>query len=111
MKKLFLFLFIAFLSGCGTTLEQNNQMDLRVNSYTVSCVGEMEGNCLLVQEGDKIGSDDWEYFYYEDDIVGFDYEPGFIYDLVVVKKNIENPPADASSFTYELVRIVSKKEQ
>ena len=84
---------------------------MRVNSYTVDCVGEMEGTCLLVQEGDLIGTDDWEYFYYVDSIEGFTYEPGFLYGLIVKKTAVENPPADGSSIRYELVKIVSKEAQ
>ncbi len=85
-------------------------VDMVVNSYTEECVGEMEGNCLLVQEGDQIGTDDWSLFYYEHSIKGFDYEPGYIYHLKVKKKRIKNPPMDGSSISYRLVRIMSKEK-
>ena len=85
-------------------------VDMMVNSYTEECVGEMEGNCLLVQEGDQIGTDDWSLFYYEDSIEGFDYEPGYIYHLKVKKKKIKNPPMDGSSISYRLVRVMSKEK-
>lgn len=85
-------------------------VDMMVNSYTVECVGEMEGNCLLVQEGDEIGTEDWSMFYYEDSISGFDYEPGYIYHLKVQKKKVKNPPMDGSSISYRLVKIVSKEK-
>ncbi len=84
---------------------------MMVNSYTVKCIGEMEGTCLLVQEGNMIGTENWEYFYFMDSIEGFNYEPGFVYALEVKKTEIENPPADVSSTKYELVRIISKEPQ
>ncbi|MBZ9629261.1 DUF4377 domain-containing protein [Salegentibacter sp. LM13S] len=85
-------------------------VDMVVNSYTEECVGEREGKCLLVQEGDQIGTDDWNLFYYEDSIEGFDYEPGYIYHLKVKKKKIKNPPMDGSSISYRLVKIISKEK-
>lgn len=100
---------LALVFGCDSSNLATKVTDLRVNSYTVECYGEMEGNCLLVQEGAKIGTEDWEYFYYEDSIVGFDYEPGYIYDLIVRKIWIEDPPQDGSSIRYELIRVVSKE--
>ena len=62
--------------------------------------------CMLVQEDDKICTEDWEYFYQT--IQGFDYEEGFIYDLDVKIITIENPPADASSLQYQLIKLIEK---
>ncbi len=111
MKKFLLLFILVGFTGCGLKEDKASVTMMRVNSYTVDCVGEMEGKCLLVQEGEAIGTDDWVYFYYEDSIIGFEYEPGYIYLLAVRKIPVENPPADASSFEYELIRIISKKEQ
>ena len=61
---------------------------------------------MLVQEDDKIGTEDWEYFYQA--IKGFDYEEGFIYDLDVKIIAVENPPADASSLQYQLIKLIEK---
>ena len=87
----------------------DNGINMMVNSYTVNCVGEMEGTCLLVQEGNMIGTENWENFYFVDGIEGFNYEPGFVYGLKVKKTEIKNPPAGGSSIRYELVEIVSKE--
>ncbi|WP_372919976.1 DUF4377 domain-containing protein [Salegentibacter sp.] len=100
------FLLFSF-SLIGDTVQVE---DMMVNSYTVECVGEMEGNCLLVQEGDEIGTEDWNLFYYEDSISGFDYEPGYIYHLKVQKKKVKNLPMDGSSISYRLIKIVSKEK-
>ncbi|MBL4649217.1 MAG: DUF4377 domain-containing protein [Aureispira sp.] len=81
--------------------------NFRVNSYTVDCVGVGPQKCLLVQEGDLIGTNDWEYFYYG--IKGFDYEEGYIYNLNVKQTAIANPLQDASSVEYELIELLSKE--
>ncbi|QED38000.1 DUF4377 domain-containing protein [Antarcticibacterium arcticum] len=110
MKNLIVLINMMILAGCSTANHGTREIDMRVNSYTVECVGEMEGTCLLVQEGDKIGGIEWEYFYYHDSIIGFDYEPGYIYMLKLEKRKIDNPPQDGSSFEYELISIVSKEK-
>lgn len=110
MKLLFKLFVLALLLSCSVNTGAIGEANMRVNSYTAECVGEMEGTCLLVQEGDKMGTEDWEYFYYVDSIEGFSYEPGFIYDLQVKKIPIENPPMDGSSIKYELVKVISKKK-
>lgn len=110
MKNYLILLFAVLISGCRTGKESvPEEVAMRVNSHTVECVGEAEGNCLLVQEGEKIGSDDWDIFYYEHSIAGFDYEPGYIYNLVVRKIPSEQPLQDGSSIDYELVEIVSRE--
>ena len=48
----------------------------------------------------------WTFFYGE--IEGFHYEPGFVYELRVLVVPVPNPPQDASSLRYVLVRLVSK---
>lgn len=49
----------------------------------------------------------WELFY--DQIQGFEFEPGFTYELRVRVSNVDHPPADASSLRYELVEVVDKR--
>lgn len=110
MRNYLIISAIILLAGCSTNLKGVDEVNFRVNSYTVDCYGEMEGKCLLIQEGDLIGSEEWELFYYEDSIVGFVHEPGYIYNIVVLRTKIENPPMDASSYRYELLRILSKEK-
>lgn len=111
MKISCIILILALVSGCSATVKDDDETLMRINSHTVDCVGVMEGKCLLVQEGDLIGTEDWEYFYFEDSIIGFEYEPGYIYNIVVKKTTIPDPPQDASSIRYELVQIISKEKQ
>ncbi len=69
----------------------------------VPCVGAAPQECLQVKYAPE---DDWQLFY--DQIEGFVWEPGFIYELRVNVYQVENPPADASSLRYELVEEISK---
>ncbi len=111
MNKLLSIGFIILFASCGPRISETNRVNMMVNSYTVDCVGEMQGTCLLVQEGNMIGTENWEYFYFVDSIEGFNYEPGYVYALEVKKTEVENPPADGSSIRYELVKIISKEPQ
>ncbi|UJH91031.1 DUF4377 domain-containing protein [Antarcticibacterium sp. 1MA-6-2] len=106
--KILVLLVLVLTAGCSATADVGEEIKMRVNSSTVNCEGLMEGECLLIQQGEKIDSEDWEYFYFKDDIVGFNYEPGFIYDIIVKRIPVANPPQDVSSFKYELVKILSK---
>ncbi|WP_255901712.1 DUF4377 domain-containing protein [Paradesertivirga mongoliensis] len=83
---------------------------MRVNYHTVTCTGVGPGTCLLVQTGEKLNSDQWEYFYFDNSIQGFDYEPGYIYTLSVDMEKITNPPADASDTKYTLIKILAKEK-
>lgn len=115
MKNIFslsIILISVGLLGCSKfDFKENESYTLlgtliRVNSYTVNCQGIIPMRCMLVQDDDKIGTEDWEYFYQT--IQGFDYEEGFIYDLDVKIITIENPPADASSLQYQLIKLIEK---
>ena len=81
--------------------------NLRVNFFRQLCFGEGRFQCLQVQEGDQLGTNDWSNFFGA--INGFEYEGGFIYNLEVRTRTIELPPADGSSFAYDLVLIISRE--
>lgn len=50
---------------------------------------------------------EWENF--SSEISGFDYKPGKIYQLKVLRKPRQNPPQDVSMYTYELKEVISAK--
>ena len=85
----------------GATTEQT----LFVGPEQVDCTGVGPQKCLLVKE-----SADAEYTYFYDSIVGFTWEAGYEYELVVRVVNLPEPPLDASSLRYELIEIVSRTE-
>ncbi|MCP4196097.1 MAG: META domain-containing protein [Proteobacteria bacterium] len=76
---------------------------LFVGPEKVECIGEAPQECMLVK-----GNRDDEYTLFYDSIEGFEHEPGFEYELLVQVEEVENPPADASSFKYTLVDVVDK---
>lgn len=107
MKLLQFVLAILILSSCSMFKHQSKTQTMWVNSSQTDCVGVGPQKCLLVQHGDSL-TDVWQNFY--DGIEGFDYEPGYIYQLEV-KKTLLDPsevPADASTIKYTLVNELSK---
>lgn len=94
----------ALLAACSViTGSRTHEQTLHVASYTRTCQGMVEMQCLLVRE-DADGQ--WLNFY--DAIEGFTWEAGYEYVLVVGWREIPDPPADGSSRAYWLVRQVSK---
>ncbi|MFK5878691.1 MAG: DUF4377 domain-containing protein [Flavobacteriaceae bacterium] len=105
MKKFSLFCLLISLVSCGS-LKQNAHI-YWVNSSKTECSGVGEMTCLQVQKSDTLDFDaDWNLFYSQ--IEGFRYVPGFIYKLNVKETPIENPPADASSIKYTLIKELEK---
>ena len=90
------------VAACGP-VGGSGEKTIYVGPRQVDCVGVAPQKCLLVKE--KPG-DDWTMYY--DQIQGFDYEPGYEYELRIVEEEVENPPADASSIRWTLVEVVSK---
>lgn len=81
-----------------------DKITLEVNDKRVDCQGVGRMKCLQVKFNPK---DNWEYFYSA--INGFDYEEGYTYKIVVKRTRIENPPQDASTYQYDLIKIIEKK--
>lgn len=108
MKKvLSLFFLVLFCLSCEE--EPSNELILRIKDSKVNCSGyEGQTECYLVQKGSLIGTEEWEYFY--EQIEGFNYEAGFIYEIRVNKEAIDNPPMDAPYVKYTLIKVLSKEE-
>ena len=98
MKYLILLLALA----CTSNDDLQSKI-LIIGDHLVDCTGVGPQKCMLVKESQE---EEWSFFY--DKIKGFDYEPGFTYELIVSETEIENPAADASSIQYVLKEIVSK---
>ncbi len=78
---------------------------LFVGPQKVECTGEGPQECLLVKENPE---DKWQFFY--EQIIGFDYEEGYDYEIEVAITPVDNPPAGGSSLEYTLVRILNKQQ-
>jgi hypothetical protein len=91
-----------FLAACtaGSGIEKR----LYVGPAMVDCVGVAPQQCLLIKENVE---DQWQFWY--DPIEGFDYEEGFLYELLVEEGTVKNAPADASTITLKLKEIVSQE--
>ena len=80
------------------------EVTLYVGPELVDCVGVGPMKCMLVKENPE---EDYKYFYSQ--IEGFEFEPGYEYELRVLVTPVENAPADASSLQYTLIEVVSKE--
>lgn len=88
---------------------KENEKIYWVAGTMVDCIGVAKMNCIQIQEGNKIEDNNWRLFY--NDIEGFEYEPGYLYKLIVKEETlpIETLPADASSLKVSLVKVLEKK--
>lgn len=84
--------------------DEGHKKTIFVGPELADCVGVGPQKCMMIRDSHET---DWEYFY--DDIKGFVHETGHNYHIEVLITDVENPPADASSKKYELVKILSKK--
>lgn len=69
----------------------------------VECTGVAPQMCLQVRES---SDDPWRPLY--DEIAGFEYEPGYLYEIRIKEEAVANPPADASAVRRSLVSILGK---
>ncbi len=99
-------IFLGFLMlsvGVISEVYAEETKTIFVNSQLMDCVGVGPQKCMQI----KYDLDsDWQFFY--DRIDGFIFSEGFSYELLVKISDIENPPDDASSKNYELIKIISK---
>lgn len=96
----------------GTVEEANDEAEVDeaetiktifVGPELVDCVGVAPQECLQVRESED---EEWSLFYGQ--IIGFEYEPGYEYELRVTETEVDNPAADASSLEVTLVEVVSQ---
>lgn len=92
------------LSSCNFS-QKSNERSVLIGPYTQPCTaGTFETECMQIKWTKD--QPEWEYFYGQ--IEGFNFEKGYEYELIVREEKVENPPADASSVKYILVKEVSK---
>ena len=80
------------------------RLTLEVGPTQVSCTGEARTRCLRVR---VLPDTAWLRFY--DAIAGFRFEEGFRWRLEVERQRVPNPPADGSSLSYRLIRVIAKE--
>ncbi|KVX45000.1 hypothetical protein WL05_21855 [Burkholderia ubonensis] len=74
-----------------------------VAPQTRRCVGVAPMACLQVRDRPD-GA--WSLWYAG--IEGFDFKPGFLYELQIDEYKVAQPPADGSSIRWVLKRVVSR---
>ena len=96
---------LVLLGACTWLNDPGPQVvTMRLAHNTVTCHDWWgETQCMLAQED----GGPWRSFL--DEITGFSYEPGFVYELRTEKRPVTNPPADGSSVEYVLRSVVLKK--
>lgn len=84
-------------------VEEGEMISVYIGPELVECEGVAPQQCMQVKLSPE---DDYTLFY--DQIEGFEYEPGYEYELRVLVEPVENPPADGSSLRYSLVEEVNR---
>jgi hypothetical protein len=98
---------VVSLLSCNENKNEKTKTVL-IASYTLPCqAGELATDCMQVKWSKD--QKDWEHLY--SPIEGFEYEKGYNYELLIKEDNVVNPPADASSIKYTLLKIVSKEKK
>lgn len=97
--------FIVKFTGGQGLIAPAEQKTLFVGPNLIDCVGVGPQKCMQVKENPE---DRWKLFY--DQIEGFDYQEGYLYELKVSQETVANPPADSSSLKLKLEEIVSQTE-
>jgi heat shock protein HslJ len=72
-----------------------------VGPTLVDCTGVAPQKCMQVKQ-----SVDGAYELFYSNIEGFEFEPGYEYELTVEVTPVENPPADAPNETWTLVEVL-----
>jgi hypothetical protein len=96
---------LGLLGSCGILEPRREErLTLYVAPARLACMGVAPQECLQVRYRPD---EAWGFFY--DPIEGFAYEPGYAYTLLVARRRIPDPPQDASSYRYRLLRILEKR--
>ena len=102
MKPLFISAAL-LLTACQSAPASSQGETLYINSQLVDCVGVGPRQCMQVRSDEQ---QPWTLFY--QDIEGFQFEPGYRYQLTVSKEQLTDVPADAPSLRYRLIKVVNK---
>lgn len=108
MKKIVFLLAFPLLFSCTADDDSvvQEEVKLFVNHFKSTAV-LAPTTVLLVQEDERRGSGEFSATL---GIRGFEFEPGFTYDLTVVKTTTKNPGTDFSTVSYELISQNNKTE-
>lgn len=111
MYRTALILMLGLLAGCSSgggssqlVLEDGERV-FEINHYRYACQGEGTFMCLLEKQA---GREDWYFLY--GGVIGFDYQWGYTYKLLVEERPVEEPLADGPSVEYHLKQVLTAHE-
>ncbi|KQC02166.1 DUF4377 domain-containing protein [Pedobacter sp. Hv1] len=99
-----LFCISIIVLSCKKDTEDTVKM--RVNIFKQTNYSFNKGFHLSVQVEETIGTDTW--YALSQEITGFNYEPGYLYDLLLEKVPLSQA-ADGPAYGYKLKKIKSKR--
>ncbi len=114
MKRIFALLALVILfASCkkdfpGVTSYQNMYLIIQPEKAEVQ---GMFGTNLQLMVVQQLASKEDDRPYYLGEIEGFTFEKGITQVVYVRREKLANPPQDASSHRYVLLRVVSKKAE
>lgn len=107
-KKLLLLVLISLPIFSCSTDDSKETLLLRVNHHQQTAVGVGPTLVYLVQQDETIGTEQWLPLH--DEIAGFEFEPGYMYDLLVTREFIGYTLEDGSSVRYSLDKVIRKEK-
>jgi hypothetical protein len=98
--------FCVALGACSSPFESTDVeiATWEIGEQKVPCMGMVPTTCMLYREN---GSAEWTPLI--EQIGGFTYQAGFRYRVEVEIREVRNPPADGSSVTIRLLRLIEKR--
>lgn len=104
----FLIAFCVLVFSCTSEDVNVEKEEMRTELWTVGskAIQLDYGTCFWIKVGDNPV---WELL--SSPIEDFDYQEGYEYNIEVKVKKISNPPLDASSLQYSLIKILSQTKK
>lgn len=94
----------AMLLFGSSVFAQRNVFKMQIKENKGEAVGVAKTATYLVK---YYNSRDWEHFYAGLD--NFDYQEGYRYRVLVQRTKLDNVPADAPSYSYEVLKVLQKR--
>ncbi|MEE1943814.1 DUF4377 domain-containing protein [Pedobacter sp. KR3-3] len=102
-----LFILLACFATLFASCEKKEQpIQFRINQFKQTAITTHPTLVFSVQQGDEIGGDKWKPL--NEPIVGFDYEEGYIYDLLVTDAEVKAAKGNGFQHTFQLRQVLSK---
>lgn len=105
IKNLCTLLFAITVNSNASAQGSKSLTTLFINAKQMPCNnGNATQLCYLTKT--KLNAKEWQLF--SSPINNFNYQPGYLYKILVKTENITNPPADASNLKYTCMKILKQ---